>query len=182
MKKVTDKNPSTPDFAEVINLLSILSDATSQLAAIEAEANTQLLDILDDAKKEYAQLQEAAKKAEAALEVICRAHPEWFENAKSIKTPYGKVLLHKSTSLEVTNEEATLRLLHAEERANPDFHAADYVRIKEEPNLEALELLSDQDLERFMIKRIIKDVFSATPAKIDFGKAVEKAIEKKEAA
>lgn len=182
MRKVTEQNPNTPDFEQVVKLLALFSDATNRLSEMESEANQQFLEIIDDKLPEYAQLQEACKQAETALETICRMHLEWFTKVKSIKTPYGKVLFHSSTELDIANDEATVRLLRAEHKANPKFAADDYIRSVEAPNVEALESLSDAELERFMIKRVRKENFSATPAKVGFGKAVKEAAEPKQAA
>lgn len=165
-----------------MKLLAVLSDATNRLMEIESDANEQFLVIIDDRKAEYAQLQQACIRAETALETICKMHPEWFTRAKSIKTPYGKVMFHSSTVLEITNEEATVRLLRAWEKTNPEFNARDYIRSVDSPNIEALESLPDSVLDQFMVKRVKKENFSATPAKVDFGKAVKEAAVEKEAA
>ena len=168
-KRTTDIQPATPDFQEVINLLAVLTEACNRIADIEAASNTGFLEIIDDYKKEFAQCQEARNKAEAALETICRSHPEWFVTAKSIKTPYGKVSFRATEHLEVTNEEATVRLIRAH-LPKP----LDYLRLVEEPNLESLEALDDSTLEKLMIRREKGESFSATPAKVDFGEAVKK--------
>lgn len=174
-RRTTDHAPESPDFAEVVKLLAVLSEAESRLAQIEAEANSELLELIDEHKAEYARLQEAATKAETALEGICRAHPEWFQVAKSIKTPYGKVAFRTGTSLEVKDDEATVKLIRA---ILPKDEAAKFVRIVEVPDLEALEKLDDAELSKFMVKRVSADVFSATAAKVDFGKAVKEAATK----
>jgi hypothetical protein len=102
------KIETTEDFQEMINLLAVFTAATNQLNDLQSEANEDMLEWLDTAKGEYASLQETLTKAEAALEIIARRHPEWFQTKKSIKTPYGVVKLTSSTSLEIPNEEATL--------------------------------------------------------------------------
>jgi hypothetical protein len=168
-KRTTDIAPATPDFQEVINLLAVLTEANNRMLDIEAASNTEFLEIIDDFKKEFAQCQEARTKAEAALETICRSHPEWFVNARSIKTPYGKVSFRATARLSIANEEATVRLIKA---FKPKPH--DYIRLVEEPNLEALEALDDADLEKLMIKRERGESFSATPARVDFGEALKK--------
>jgi len=171
-RRTTDQTPASPDFAEVVNLLAVFSEASARLAEIEAKANGALLELIDEHKAEYATLQEAATKSETALEGICRAHPEWFMSVKSIKTPYGKVAFRTGTSLVVKDDEATVKLLKAVMGAPA---AKDFIRAVELPDLEALEKLSTSELERYMIKRVSADVFSATPAKVDFGKAVTEA-------
>lgn len=178
-RRTTDKTSDSPDFAEMVKLLAVFSEAASRLAEIEAEANSALLQLIDEHKAEYAKLQEAQKAAETALEAIARTHPEWFSAARSIKTPYGKVSFRTGTSLRVENDEATVKLIYAEEaRINAQgtpFIAEDYIRVQEVPNIEALEKLDDALLARFMVKRVSADSFSVTPAKVDFGKAVKEA-------
>lgn len=184
-RRTTAAQPESPDFAEVINLLAVFSEAKTRLAELEAGANAALLELIDEHKADYAQLQETATKAETALEVLCRRHPEWFRDAKSLKTPYGKVAFRSGSSLVVKDDEATVNLLRAEEArtharreaGHPEeiFKAADFIRTVELPNLEALEKLDDATLKKFMVSRVNGDVFSATAAKVDFGQAVKEA-------
>lgn len=163
---------ATAEFGELVNLLAVYSEASNRLQGLEAEVNEQLLEAIDEHKGEYARLQEVLTNAEGALEALARSHPEWFEVKKSLKTPYGTVKFHRGTRLEVENAEATVRLLRAEARSNPAFRAEDYVRQTETPDLEALEELGDDVLERFMVRRVSEDKFSVVPAKLDMGKAV----------
>ena len=173
----------SPDFKELVNLLAVFSEASGRLAEIEAGANAELLQLIDEHKGEYAKLQETCNKAQAALETIARSHPEWFATQRSIKTPYGKVSFRSAPSLVVENEEATVKLLRAElertkaqrhvDAQTPVFAAQDYIRTVELPNLEALEALDDAMLAKFMVKRVVADSFSVSPAKVDFGKAVK---------
>jgi len=176
-KRTTYTPPPTPDFEEIINLLAIFSAASNTLREIETDANSELLEIIDDVKTDYAAAQETATKAETALETICRAHPEWFQTARSIKTPYGKVQFHRGTKLVIENPEATCRLIRA---IAPD-KSGECIRSVEEPDKEVLETWSDSDLDRIMVKRVVDDSFSATAAKVDFGKAVKEAAEPKPA-
>ncbi len=133
------------------NLLAVLSEASGRLAEIEAAAaNSELLQLIDEHKSDYADSQQAATKAETALESICRSHPEWFVASKSIKTPYGKVAFRTGTSLEVKDDESTVRLL----RALRPTDSGDFIRTVEVPNVEALEALDDAELGRLMVKRV----------------------------
>lgn len=173
-RRTTDHTPEGPDFAEVVNLLAVLSEAASRLAEIEADANSELLTLIDEHKGDYAQCQQKAMEAETALEILCRRNPDWFKTAKSIKTPYGKVAFRSGTRLEVKDEEAAVKLIRAIRPADAD----DFIRTVEVPNVEALEKLDDAELARYLIKRVSADAFSATPAKVDFGKAVKEAAAK----
>ena len=180
--------PEAPDFQELVNLLAVYSEASSRLAEIETAANAELLQLIDEHKDDYAKLQDACNKAHDALETICRSHPEWFAGARSIKTPYGRVALRSASSLDVKDDEATVKLLQAEhERTKAQravdgtsavFAVDDYIRVVQVPNLEALEKLDDATLGKFMVKRVVADTFKVTPAELDFGKAVKDAAAK----
>jgi hypothetical protein len=179
MKRTTEQAPATPEFQNVVDLLAVLTEASNRLADIEAAANEEFQSIIDEYRKDYASAQEAATRAETALEAACRLHPEWFTSARSIKTPWGKVSFRKTTSIKVDNEEATCRLLRA--LLEPD-EAEDYIVRTEKPNLEAMEKLTDDVLAQVMARRVHGDSFSATPQKVDFGKAVKEAAEKNDQA
>lgn len=167
--------PISPDFADVVNHLALLSETTTRLSEIEAQANAALLELVNEHKAEYAQLQEAALHAETTLETLCRKHPEWFASVRTLKTPYGKVSFRTGTSLEVKDDEATVKLLRA---VLGETRAPDFIRSVEVPNLEALEALDDSELARFMVKRVSADKFTASPARVDFGKAISAAVAK----
>jgi hypothetical protein len=174
--------PTKEDFANLVDLLAVYSDASNRLAELEASANGALLSIVDEHKAEYAQLQKALTDAESALEVIALAHTEWFgENRKSIKTPYGTVKFRRGAKLMVKNEEATVLLIQREGEHNPEFKAEDYLRKVETLNIEALERCDDATLKKFRVERVSEDSFSVVPARVDMGKAVKEAAEKEAA-
>src|ERR1051325_8611171 len=121
--------PTQEDFANLVNLLAVYSDASNRLSELATSANFALLGIVDKRRAEYAQLQKALTEAETALEVIALSHTEWFgEDRKSIKTPYGTVKFYRATRLVVMNEEATVLLIQREAEHNPEFKAEDYLR------------------------------------------------------
>lgn len=163
----------------MVNLLAVYSEAANRLDELQASANGSLLELIDGAKEEYAKLQQTLTESESALEVIALRHPEWFsEKKRSVKTPYGTVKFHASSKLVVKNEEVTLLLLDKLADENPEFKRADYVRSKEELNIEALEKLDDAVLKKLRIERVPTENFSVVAAKVDMGKAVKEAAEK----
>jgi len=177
------------DFNEVVNLLAVFSEATGRLTELEAGANRALLELIDQHKVEYAALQETCKQTEASLEALCRSHPEWFTAARSLKTPYGRVSFRNGASLSVRDNEATVKLLRAEyertlarrqaDNSTAIFNVADYVRVVELPNLEALEKLDDETLKKFMVTRVHADTFSVSAAAVNFGKVIKDAADPK---
>ena len=165
---------ATNDYQQAINLLAVLTEAQNRLDIIEAEANDALLEAIDDHKTEYAKLQDTITRTTEALETIARIHPEWFNDNKTVKTPYGSFALKKNPpKLNVKNEELTIVLI---EQAGRE----DLLRQTKTLDLEALGKLTDEELAAFRINRTSDDRFEAKPAKLDMGKAV-KAATKKEA-
>lgn len=165
----------TDDFTRLVNLLQAYSGLSVELAGIETSLNNEHLDMVRQFKASYAEAQSKLGLLEGALEDLSRAHPEWFKDKKSVKTPFGAVKFHASTELEIGNEEATILLLEQEERLNEDFDAALYLKTEVTVNKEALEELDDATLKRFRVKRVPKENFSVVPVKVDMGKAVKDA-------
>jgi len=160
------------DYQNLVNLLSIYSEATNRMLAMQAEMQGQYMELIDSSKPEYAELQSKLGEAEAAMETLALTHPEWFpEKRKSIKTPYGTVKLTATTVLEVPNEEATIILIEAAGKTAKEK----YLRTNTGLNREALEALSDAELKPFRITRIKDQSFKVTAAQLDMGKAVKDA-------
>jgi hypothetical protein len=183
MPKTQTDQPASEDFSNMVNLLAVYSEASNRLDELQALANGSLLELIDAHKTEYADLQHTLTESETALEVIALRHPEWFaKDKRSIKTPYGTVKFHASSKLEIKNEEVTLLLLDKLAAENKQFKRADYVREKEELNLEALEKLDEATLKKLRIERVPNDNFSVVAAKVNMGKAVKEAVEREAAA
>lgn len=163
---------ASPDYKNLIDLLAILTEATNQLAALKLNADEAFTEILDDLKSDYARLQETVTTTTASLKLIAERHPEWFENPRTLKTPYGSVSFHKSKVLDIPNEEHTLMLIQRAV-AQGALSANTFTRTREELNLEALEKLSDEGLAILRIKRVEKENFTVKPATVDLGKAVK---------
>lgn len=169
------------DFKNLCDLLSVFSAGTARLKEMEGEMNALLLDLVDDKRAEYAELQQCVTQAETALEIIARAHPEWFTDKKTVKTPFGTVKFHKSTKLEIKNAELTIALVRSElarGSADPAGVEAAYIKQEDTLDVEALEKLDDDTLKRLKVKRVASDNFSAQAASVDLGKAVKEAAEK----
>ncbi|MFO1461286.1 MAG: host-nuclease inhibitor Gam family protein [Verrucomicrobiota bacterium] len=161
---------SADSFGNLVALLAVYSEASIRLSELQSAADTQLLETVDEQRPDYVQAQTALESAEAAIKKLAEAHPEWL-NGRAIRTPYGTVKFTKATVLEVANPEASLTLIKAVYRKDADA----YIRVSEELNLETLETLSDDDLNRIGILRLTKDSISIKPAKVDMGKAAKKA-------
>jgi hypothetical protein len=169
--------PDGETYTNLINLFAIFTEATNRMSALDAALQERWVDLIDEHRAEYTQLQSKISEADAAIRHIATQHPEWFEDTKSLKTPYGAIEFRSSSKLEVPNEELTIALI--ERMGEP---GSVYLRPRKFLNLEALETLEDGDLKKLRINRVTADKCTVKPAKVDLGKAVKKAVEKEEEA
>lgn len=176
-KNNTAPDPKSEDFTNLVNLLSVFTEATHRLAEMEANLNGEMMATIDDYKKDYATMQKTLTETETALEVIATRHPEWFEEKKGLKTPYGTVKFTSSNPIEVGNEELTIELIKRDAKGL-GLDGSKLIRTCEELNREALEALTPEQLASFRLKRVAKQNFSVVAAKVDLGKAVKEAAEK----
>ena len=161
--------PRVGDFEAVINLLAVLGEANRQLDTLKSEIESRYLGIVSPLRGQYAKLQATVSETEAALEVIARRNPQWFDDKKSVATPYGAVKFKSSSELVIADENVTIQLIQA--LGNP----TEMLRTVLVPNKEALEKLGNDELARLGILRKAKENFSADTDVIDLGKAVKAA-------
>lgn len=174
-------DPKSEDFTNLVNLLSVFSEATHKLDEMQANLNGELMLVIDQYKADYAAMQKTLTEAETALEVIATRHPEWFTEKKGLKTPYGTVKFTRSNPLVVPNEELTIELIERDAHGL-GLDPENLIREVKTLNLEVLETLTPEHLKAFRCKREAKENFSVVAAKVDLGKAVKEAAEKTEAA
>ena len=173
MNTTTDPNRSVSDaadFKNLVDLMAIMAEGSARMGELENGLQQDWIDLVDARRKDYASLQFAIGQAEESIETLALTNPQWFEKAKTLKTPYGSVSFRKTSKLEVKNEEVSILLL---EQLGQD--GLPFVRTAKALNLEALEKLDDTELERLRIKRVSTDSLSIKPAKVDLGKAVKQA-------
>jgi hypothetical protein len=158
---------ATDQYEELIKLLAVFTEAENRINAAQNAANEALLEAVDDAKSEFAQAQKARDEAEAAVKLLSQRHPEWLDG-RTIKTPYGTVRFTRTTSLEVPDEDVTVTLIKATRSAE---ELATFIRTKEVPNKQALELCTDDELKKLGVCRVVTDSIKVSAAKVDLGKA-----------
>jgi hypothetical protein len=175
-------DPQSADFANAVNLLAVFSEATTRLAALKSDADAALLDIIDERRKEYADLQKSLTESEAALTELAHAHPEWFASDKTVKTPFGSVHSHKSTSHEAPDAVSAIARIKAAQaraiKAGNDVRAtqlAALIRTEEKLNLDALGEMTVEEIASFGIVRKIEESVTVKPASIALGQAVKAA-------
>ena len=159
--------PDSTEYKNLVDLMAIHCEAIARLGELENDLQQAWLDLVDARRKDYTRMQEAAATSAEGIELLATLHPEWFEKAKTLKTPYGTVAFRSTSKLEVKNEEATILLI---ERLGEEGKI--FLRQTQTLNLETLTLLSDSELREFRIRRVTTESCSVKPAKIDLGKAV----------
>src|SRR4051794_30799221 len=87
------------DFSDLVNLLDDLTSASNDLAALEHDLNASHLGNVRLHSIAYKGLQTRIGNAKAAIEVIAARNPQWFEEKKTLETPFGEVKRTTSTSL-----------------------------------------------------------------------------------
>lgn len=122
-----------------------------ELAAIDAEADKQIAEI----KAQGAKQGEGIRKRIVDLSALLGAYaeynkPELFRDRKSVDLSFGSIGYRKSTSISV--KKTTLGLL---EKLKLDK----YIRVKKEPDKEAMAFMDDEELAQVDAVRKIKDVF-----------------------
>lgn len=160
----------SPDYQQLLDNMSCLAASTIAMAELQAEVDQEMLDQNDQRRDHYADLQTSIADFTAAIERLCRSHPEWFLDSQSLKTPFGTAKFRASTALEVPDEAMSIILLEKAAENDPSLALA--VKTTKALNREVLEKLDDTELKRFRIRRIDTNGFSVKPAKVDLGKAV----------
>ncbi len=165
-------SPHKGDFESVVNLLAVLGEANRQLEALTREIESGYIALVQPHRGLYAKLQGTVTETEAALEVIARRNPAWFEDKKSVTTPFGGVKFTSSSELIVADESVAVQLILA--LAGKEGREK-YLRTVQVLNKEALDELTDAELARFAIQRKAKENFKAATDVVNLGKAVRAA-------
>jgi phage host-nuclease inhibitor protein Gam len=137
-----------------------------ELEAIDAEAHKQIAEI----KAQSAKQGEGIRKRIVDLSALLGAYAEYsraelFTDRKSIELSFGSFGYRKSTSISV--KKTTIELLKK-------LKLGKYIRIKEEPDKEAMADLDDEALAQVDAVRKIKDVFFCEADKEEVNKELLK--------
>jgi hypothetical protein len=174
------ETPTSPDYQNVLDLIQIIAQSVAELADIQSQADQHLYEFFDHfGKNLYSDLQTSIADATAAAEAICRSHPEWFLDRKSLRTPFGTATLRATSSLDIANEELTIALLETAGKTDPEYLLA--VKITKTVDRAVLSALDDLELKSFRVKRVEGQSFSVKPAEVNLGKAISTGEEKEKA-
>lgn len=171
----TTVTPASQDFARLVDLQQKFNAASLALETLEVAINKSAQHCAAENAAAYCVHQEELATLDAAIKVLFANHPEWRGDAKSIKTPYGSVEQRKVTELEVPNPAMTVALIEGRGAQDKAFDVQAFLRIEKEPNIEALESLTDDELAKLGCRRVSTDRVTVKPAKINAAKAVKAA-------
>jgi phage host-nuclease inhibitor protein Gam len=137
-----------------------------ELEGIDAEAHKKIADIKADAAKEGEGIRERITYDSSLLGAYAEYNrDDLFKDRKSIQLSFGSFGYRKSTSISV--KKTTLELLRK-------LKLDKYIRIKEEPDKEAMANLDDDTLAQVDSVRKIKDDFFCEADKEEINKALLK--------
>jgi hypothetical protein len=165
---------ATQDFARLTELQQRFNDTDTKLGALEVSMNEKSQAASKPFAADYVVLQELKVALDAEIKTLFEKHPEW-RDGKTVKTPFGEVAQRTVTELELPNPAMTVALIKAAALHDPSFKAADYLRVEEEPNIEALESLADDALAKLGVQRVKREQVTVKAAKVSVAKAVKAA-------
>jgi len=157
------------DTKTIVRLLERYSEASVQLAEIQAQLDRALITAARAVQADYVQLRTEIERLTDEIERLARSHPEWFASRRTLSTPVGSISLRTTTRIEVPDPEATIRLIQAH---MPERYS-DLVKTELTLRLDALAQLDDHELARLMVRRVVDESVRITPAKADADKALE---------
>lgn len=179
--------PTKDPYKNLIDLLAVYSDAKARLSALESELNQGFLDLVDESKPQYSTLQKALVDSEGAIKDAVAMHPEWFADAKTVKTPFGSVHSQKTTSHEAPDAKSALaRIKAAQARAIKHGNEVlatqlgALIRVEESINFDALGELGVEQLAQFGIVRKIDESVTVKETRVTLGQAVKAATKRAE--
>lgn len=171
-----DQSAGNQDFARLVELQQKHTDTTLALEKLEGRMSVDALKAATSSAPDYVVLQEQLANLDAELKALFARHPEWREaGKKSVKTPFGAVEQRTVTELEVPNPAATVTLIKARGKEDDKFDPSLFLRVEIEPNLEALEALSDDELSKLGVTRKSTERITVKAAKVSAAKVVKAA-------
>lgn len=169
-------NPDTSaEFARLVQVQQVFAEAEANLDAIQAACDRYLTKAVDESRDAYVAAKVVRDQAEEEIRELTSRHPEWM-SGRSVKTPFGEIVLREVTKLDVPNPEATVALLeYLCAMPGSGMSLEQLVRTVREPNLEVLETLSDEVLATVGVRRVTTRHTTVKRTRVDLGKRARKA-------
>jgi len=142
-------------FDEVDVCLKEIGQVDRELGLIEAWQNEQIDLIKAQAKEQIKPLAGKKTGLEMAIKEYCTANRVEFDKLQTKALTFGEVGFRKSTKIAIKSIANTLQLLK-------DFALTGCIRIKEEPDKEAMKNLTDEQLADVGAAKKIESVFGYT--------------------
>lgn len=142
-------------FDEVDTCLMEIGKIDRDLALLEASQNEQIEKIKEQTKLAARPLQDKKTGLEMAIKEFCSANVVEFVKVKTRVLTFGDVGFRTSTKIAIKSVANTLQLLK-------DFALTKCIRVKEEPDKEAMKELTDQQLADVGAARKVENVFGYT--------------------
>ncbi|MHB9292660.1 hypothetical protein Holit_01762 [Hollandina sp. SP2] len=137
-----------------------------ELESIDAEANKQIMEIKAGAIKRGEGLRKRITDNAALLGAFAEYNrSELFKDRKSVDLSFGTFGYRKSTSISV--KRTTLDLLK-------DLHLDKFIRLKEEPDKDAMAVMTEEELAQVDAVRKVKDAFFCEANKEEINKELLK--------
>jgi hypothetical protein len=177
-----EKNTPPDPYQQLIAELAAYSAAKARLGKLEAQTNVAYLALVDGTQPAYVAAQETLLLAEQAIKALVARHPEWFAEAKTLKTPFGQVHSHKATSHTAAIPELSIAKIRTARDLAQKFRAEEQsakldalIRVEESLNFEAMAAFTDRELLLYGIQRTTDESVTIKEAKVSLGQAIKAA-------
>lgn len=144
------------NFHQADTHLKELATLQRELEALEANADRMINHVKDDLKKQSRPLSEKIQKHVRSLEAFCAEHRDAFGKSQSKRMLFGVLGWRRSTRISV--KKSTLQKIKA--MLSP---AKRYIHVKETPNKDVLDKLTDEQLKQVDARRVRREAFYAEP-------------------
>ncbi|MCL2297780.1 MAG: host-nuclease inhibitor Gam family protein [Proteobacteria bacterium] len=149
-QKITETQFKSYD--DVDNALKEIGGIQRELAMIEAEQNAAIDDIKAGAKEQAAPLAERIKALETAMKEFCDSNRADFLKVKTKELTFGSVGYRLSTKVVIKKVADCVQ-------AMKDLDLWQFIRIKEEPDKEALKDLDDETMATIGAALKVENIF-----------------------
>ncbi|MDR2172662.1 MAG: host-nuclease inhibitor Gam family protein [Burkholderiales bacterium] len=139
-------------YDDVDKALKEVGGLKRELAMIEADQNEQIDEIKAAAQEQAKPLNERVKSLETAMKEFCEANKADFMKVKTKELTFGSVGYRLSTKIVIKKVAECIQSLK-------DLELFQFIRIKEEPDKEAMKDLDDGTLATVNAARKTENVF-----------------------